>query len=445
MRLRSKLVAALIAASPSAALAAGDLNAAVRDAAKALETDVVRWRRDLHQHPELGNQEHRTAALVARHLAQLGFDEVRTGVAHTGVVGVLVGGKPGPVVALRADMDALPVAEETGLPFASKARATYGGKEVPVMHACGHDAHTAILMGVASVLAGMRKQLPGTVSFIFQPAEEGPPEGERGGAALMLEEGLWQVARSPTAIFGLHTWPIPAGVVGYRAGGTMAAADTLRIAVKGRQTHGSSPWAGVDPVVVAAQVVQALQLVPSRQLDITRAPTVVTVSTIHGGVRHNIIPDSVEMTGTVRNFDEGVRKESLARIERTAKNVAAAAGAEATVSVESVAGVTYNDPALTARMLPTLQAATDGKLQEMPLVMASEDFSAYQAQVPGLFVFLGVNAEGVAAGEAAPNHSPKYFVNESALVPGVRTLAMLALDYLRLAAQPGPAPAYRRP
>lgn len=439
MRLRPLVLATLLAAaSQPAALQAADLNTDVRDAARAIEADVVRWRRDIHQNPELGNREHRTAALVAKHLKKLRFDEVRTGIAHTGVVGVLVGGKPGPVVALRADMDALPVPEETGLPFASKVKAEYNGKEVPVMHACGHDAHTAILMGVASVLAGMRDQIPGTVSFVFQPAEEGPPEGERGGAALMIEEGLWQIARNPTAIFGLHTWPIPAGVIGYRSGGTMAAADTMKIVVKGKQTHGSSPWAGVDPIVVAAQIVQALQLIPSRQLDVTKAPTVVTVGTIHGGLRHNIIPDSVEMTGTVRNFDEGVRKETLMRIERTAKNIAEAAGAEATVTIDSYGGgVTYNDPALTERMLPTLRAATDGKLIEAPLIMASEDFSAYQEDIPGLFVFLGVNAEGVAAGEAAPNHSPKYFVNEAALVPGVRTLAMLALDYL---AKPAPAP-----
>ncbi|MFM7784609.1 MAG: amidohydrolase [Gammaproteobacteria bacterium] len=432
MRLRPLALAMLAAALlQPVALQAADLNLEVRDAAKAIEAEVLRWRRDIHQNPELGNREKRTSALVAKHLKKLGFDEVRTGIAHTGVVGILVGGKPGPVVALRADMDALPVPEETGLPFASKVKAEYNGKEVPVMHACGHDAHTAILMGVASVLAGMREQIPGTVSFVFQPAEEGPPEGEKGGAALMIEEGLWQIARNPTAIFGLHTWPIPAGVVGYRSGGTMAAADTMKIVVKGRQTHGSSPWAGVDPVVVAAQIVQALQLIPSRQLDVTKAPTVVTIGSIHGGLRHNIIPDSVEMTGTVRNFDEGVRKETLMRIERTAKNIAEAAGAEATVTIDSYGGgVTYNDPALTERMLPTLRAATDGKLIEAPLIMASEDFSAYQEDIPGLFVFLGVNADGVAAGEAAPNHSPKYFVNEAALVPGVRTLAMLALDYL---------------
>ena len=409
---------------------ASDPHEVVRKAATATEKDMVAWRRDIHQHPELGNREARTAKLVADHLRALGFDEVHTGVAHTGVVGVLKGGKPGGVVALRADMDALPVEERSGLPFASKVRAEYNGAEVPVMHACGHDAHTAILMGVATVLAGMRAEIPGTVSFVFQPAEEGPPAGEEGGAKLMLKEGLWKLAKQPTAIFGLHTWPGPVGEIGYRSGGAMASADTLKIVVKGRQTHGSQPWGGVDPVVVSAQIVQALQLIPSRQLDITKAPAVVTIGTIHGGTRHNIIPDSVEMTGTLRNFDDDVRKELLARIERTAKDIASSAGATAEVEITPYAAVTYNDPSLTARMQPTLEAAAEGKLRAMPLVMASEDFADYQREIPGLYVMLGVNREGVAAGEAAANHSPEFFVNEAALVPGVRTLAMLALDYL---------------
>jgi amidohydrolase len=424
-----------LALAAVAAASAEDAREQVRTSAAAVEQDIIAWRRDIHQHPELGNRETRTAKLVAEHLRSLGFDEVHTGVAHTGVVGVLKGGKPGGVVALRADMDALPVEERSGLPFASKVRAEYNGVEVPVMHACGHDAHTAILMGVATMLAGMREQIPGTVSFVFQPAEEGPPAGEEGGARLMLKEGLWTLAKQPTAIFGLHTWPSPAGEISYRSGGTMASADTLKIVVKGRQTHGSQPWGGVDPVVVSAQVVQALQLIPSRQLDITKAPAVVTIGTIHGGMRHNIIPDSVEMTGTIRTFDEGVRTELLARIERTAKDIASSAGATAEVSITPAARITFNDPALAARMRPTLEAAAQGKLVDAPLIMASEDFADYQRDIPGLFFFLGVNRDGVAAGEAAANHSPEYFVNEAALVPGARTLAMLALDYL---SQPGP-------
>jgi amidohydrolase len=412
------------------AQAADDLHARVREASSAVEPQVIAWRRDIHQNPELSNRETRTAKLVAAHLRKLGFDEVKTGVAHTGVVGVLKGGKPGGAVALRADMDALPVEERSSLPFASKARMQYNGSDVPVMHACGHDAHTAILMGTASVLAGMREDIPGTVSFVFQPAEEGPPPGEEGGAKLMLKEGLWQIAARPSAIFGLHTWPIEAGVLGYRSGGAMAAADNLKIVVTGRQTHGSQPWGGVDPVVVAAQIVQALQLIPSRQLDVTKAPSVITVGTIHGGLRHNIIPDTVEMTGTIRNFDEGIRNDAHSRIRRTAEQIAASAGARADVTISGGGPVTFNDPALTARMLPTLKAAADGKVIEAPPIMASEDFADYQLEIPGLFVFLGVNREGVKQSEAAPNHSPEYFVNEAALLPGVRTMSLLALDYL---------------
>jgi amidohydrolase len=433
MRIRQlALIAPVAFTLLGVAARAEDTNVAIAASAQAAEAQVVAWRRDIHEHPELGNRETRTSALVAKELKKLGFDEVHTGIAHTGVVGILKGGKPGGVVALRADMDALPVEEKSGLPFASKARMEYNGAEVPVMHACGHDAHTAILLGVAKVLAGMRDQIPGTVSFVFQPAEEGAPEGEEGGAQLMIKEGLWATAKQPTAIFGLHTWPGPAGTISYRSGPTMAASDTMKIIVKGKQTHGSQPWGGVDPIVVAAQIVQALQLIPSRQLDITKAPSVVTIGSIHGGVRHNIIPESVEMTGTVRNFDEGIRKDMLARITRTATSIAAASGAEATVTIDAHGGkVTYNDPALVTQMEPALRAAAGDKLLNSPLIMASEDFADYQQDIPGLFFFLGVNKEGVGPGQAAANHSPLYFVNESALVPGVRTLATLAVDYLQ--------------
>jgi amidohydrolase len=433
MRIRQlALIAPVAFTLLGVAARAEDTNVAIAASAQAAEAQVVAWRRDIHEHPELGNRETRTSALVAKELKKLGFDEVHTGIAHTGVVGILKGGKPGGVVALRADMDALPVEEKSGLPFASKARMEYNGAEVPVMHACGHDAHTAILLGVAKVLAGMRDQIPGTVSFVFQPAEEGAPEGEEGGAQLMIKEGLWATAKQPTAIFGLHTWPGPAGTISYRSGPTMAASDTMKIVVKGKQTHGSQPWGGVDPIVVAAQIVQALKLIPSRQLDITKAPSVVTIGSIHGGVRHNIIPESVEMTGTVRNFDEGIRKDMLARITRTATSIAAASGAEATVTIDAHGGkVTYNDPALVTQMEPALRAAAGDKLLNSPLIMASEDFADYQQDIPGLFFFLGVNKEGVGPGQAAANHSPLYFVNESALVPGVRTLATLAVDYLQ--------------
>jgi amidohydrolase len=390
---------------------------------------VVAWRRDIHANPELSNRETRTGELVAQHLRSLGI-EVRSGVAHTGVVGVLRGGRPGPVVALRADMDALPVTEEVDVPFASKVRATYNGQEVGVMHACGHDAHTAMLMGAAEVLAGMRRDLPGTVVFIFQPAEEGVPAGERGGAALMIEEGALANPK-PDAIFGLHVFPYPAGEIRYRPGGAMASSDALRIVVHGRQTHGALPWAGIDPIVVAAQIVLGLQTITSRQVDITAAPAIVTVGAINGGVRYNIIPDSVVMIGTIRTFDTSVQRDIHERVRRTAESIAQSAGATAQVSIDTVAPVTYNDPALTERMLPTLRdvAGADHVRLGLPLTPA-EDFSRYQQRIPGLFFFLGITPPGTDPRSAAPNHSPRFFVDEAALPVGVRALAHVAVDYL---------------
>jgi len=410
---------------------ATELDATLASASAEVTADVISWRRDFHAHPELSNREFLTADKVARHLEALGLDEVHTKVAHTGVVGILKGGRPGPVVALRADMDALPVQEPAGLPFASTVTAEYNGQQVPVMHACGHDAHTAMLMGVASVLTGLRKELPGTVVFVFQPSEEGAPPGEEGGARLMLKEGLLKLAHQPSAIFGLHVWPAEAGTLGYRLRGTMAASDRLQIRVKGRQTHGSSPWAGVDPIIVSAEIMTALQLIPSRQLDVTKSPSVITIGSIHGGVRNNIIPDEVEMQGTLRNFDEGVRAEAHQRLTRTAEAIATAAGATAEVHIHEQTVVTWNDPDLVRRMLPALEKAAPGKVQEIPLIMAAEDFSYYQREIPGFFFFLGINEDGVAAGKAAANHSPLFKVNEAALATGVRALAQLAVDYLR--------------
>ncbi|MFC4314396.1 amidohydrolase [Steroidobacter flavus] len=391
---------------------------------------VVAWRRDIHQHPELSNREVRTSKLVADHLRSLGI-EVTTGVAHTGVVGILRGGQPGRVVALRADMDALPVTEQTDVPFASKVRGKFNGQDVGVMHACGHDAHTAMLMGAAEVLAGMRKDLHGTVKFIFQPAEEGPPTGERGGAALMVEEGVLGAPVQPSAIFGIHVWPGEPGTISYRPRGQMAAADSLTIVVKGVQTHGAQPWHGVDPVIVSAQIMTALQVIPSRQLNITSAPAVVTIGSIHGGVRGNIVPDQVEMKGTIRTFEPEMREDFLKRIRRTAEMVAQSSGATAEVTVEPYAPVTYNDPQLTNQLLPSLRrAAGDDKVRDMLPVMGSEDFSHYTRVVPGLYVFLGINKEGVPTGQAAENHSPQFYVNEDALPVGVRALTFVALDYL---------------
>jgi amidohydrolase len=396
---------------------------------EAVTPKVVSWRRDIHQHPELGNQEFRTAKLVADHLRTLGI-EVREGVAHTGVVGVLRGGRPGPVVALRADMDALPVTEMVDVPFASRVRTIYNGQEVGVMHACGHDNHVAILMGAAEVLSGVRDQLPGTVVFIFQPAEEGPPEGEEGGADLMIKEGVLENP-APEAIFGLHVGSGPLGRITYRAGGIAAAADDLRIVVRGRQTHGGMPWNGVDPIVVSAQIINALQTVTSRQMPLTRAPSVVTIGMIQGGVRGNIIPDSVVMLGTIRTLEPSHRIDIHQRIRRTAEGVAQASEAEAEVTIVLGVPVTYNDPALTERMAPTLRrVARNGDAVVTDPGTWAEDFSFFQERIPGLFFGLGVTPDGVDLATVAGTHSPFFFADEGALPVGVRAMVHLAVDYL---------------
>ena len=370
---------------------ASELADRIDSAAQAVEAQVIEWRRDFHANPELGNREKRTAKIVAEHLKSLGLDEVRTGVAHTGVIGVLKGKLPGKVVALRADMDALPVTEEVDVPFASKVRTIWNGEEVGVMHACGHDCHTAILMGVATVLAGLRKQLRGTVKFIFQPAEEMPPKGEDGGAKMMIQEGALQDP-APQAIFGLHvTSRQNVGSIGYRPGPTMASSDRFGITVHGRQTHGAAPWLGVDPIVTAAQVVLGLQTVVSRGVDIAREPAVVTVGMIKGGVRENIIPDSVEMRGTVRTFDEEMRDDIHERVTTLAEAIARGSRAGCKVCIQKNYPVTVNDPALTEAMLPTLQrVAGPDRLQHVPKVTGAEDFSIFQQVVPGLFFFVGV-------------------------------------------------------
>ena len=426
MRIVPVLLLAFSALPASAAEFGGRLDAL----ADAVEPKVIAWRRDIHQHPELGNREVRTGALVAEHLKRLGY-EVRAGVARTGVVAVLRGGKPGPVVALRADMDALPVTEEVDLPFASKVRTTFAGKETGVMHACGHDTHVAMLMGAAEVLAAVRDELPGTVLLLFQPSEEGPPPGEKGGATLMIEEGALDDPK-PAVIFGLHIGSmLNVGQIGYRPGAAMAAADVLRITVKGRQTHGAAPWAGVDPIVVSAQIVLGLQTIVSRQVNITREPVVVTIGGIDGGIRFNIIPDKVTMVGTIRSFDEAVREDVHRRIRLTAESIAAAAGAVAEVEIDKPYAVTVNDPILTAAMLPTLRrVAGAGNVQERERVMGAEDFSFYGQKVPGLFVFLGGTPLGQDATRAPSNHSPRFSIDESALKLGVRTLLHLTADYM---------------
>ena len=418
---------------PTAAVSsmASSIAALIDAAALEVEAQVIAWRRDFHANPELGNREFRTADIVAEHLRSLGLDEVRIEVAHTGVVGLLKGALPGPVVALRADMDALPVTEEVDVPFASKVKANWNGESVGVMHACGHDLHTSILMGVASVLAGLRSQLRGSVKFIFQPAEELPPEGEEGGAKMMIAEGALQNPL-PQAIFGLHvTSRLPLGVLGYRPGPTMASADNLSITVHGRQTHGAMPWAGVDPIVTAAQVVLGLQTIVSRQVDLTREPAVVTIGMIKGGVRENIIPDSVEMRGTIRTFDEDMRDDIHERVTTMAEAISRSARAGCTVCIRKNYPVTVNDPKLTAAMLPSLQrTAGIDRVTLVPKVTGSEDFSLFQQLVPGLFFFVGVTPTGIDPSQAAPNHSPRFFADEASLLMGVRALAHVAADFL---------------
>jgi len=427
--MRTPHILGLLAAASAGAARGQSLDQEIDRRATQVAPQVLAWRRDIHQHPELSNREIRTAQLVADHLRALGL-EVRTGVARTGVVGVLRGTRPGPVVALRADMDALPVTEEVDLPFASKVRATYNGQEVGVMHACGHDAHTAMLMGTAEVLAGLRDRLPGTVTFLFQPAEEGPPAGEEGGAALMIGEGALENP-APAAIFGLHVLPFTAGRLRVRAGGIMASADVLRIVVRGRQTHGAQPWRGVDPIVVASQIVLGLQTITSRQVDLTAAPAVVTIGSFQGGVRMNIVPDSVVLLGTIRAFDPAMQRDIHERVRRTAQRIAESAGATAEVAIETPYPATINDSTLTERVLPTLRrVAGAAGVESTPPLTIAEDFSHYQRRIPGVFFFLGITPAGTDPAQAAPNHSPRFFVDESALIVGLRALAHVAVDYL---------------
>jgi len=388
---------------------------------------MVSWRRDIHQNPELGNRETRTAALVTRHLRSLRLDEVRTGVAHTGVVGVLRGARPGPVIALRADMDALPVTEQVDLPFRSRVRTTYNGDQVGVMHACGHDTHVAILMAAAEILSRRRADLAGTIVFIFQPAEEGAPQGEQGGAELMLREGLFRDLR-PEAVFGLHATNQAGGAVFAGAGGMMASADSFRIIVRGRQTHASRPHQGVDPITAAAQIVQALQLIPSRQIDAVNTPVVISVGRIRGGVRSNIIPDDVELWGTLRALDAGARENAIARIRRTAEEIAASSGATAEVTFdEGNYPVLVNHADATARGVAALRRALgEDNVRPGRPVMGAEDFSFFANEVPGFYFHYGVNAPGVT--DAAANHSPLFFVHEPAMETGLRGLLAVALD-----------------
>jgi amidohydrolase len=431
LRLRSlallSLLAAAVPPSVQAQQGAGaSLHAIIDRRAAELTDKVVAWRRDIHQHPELSFQEVRTAKLVADHLRSLGL-EVQTGVGGNGVVGLLRGGKPGPVVALRADMDALPVTELVDLPFKSTVRAVYNGQETGVMHACGHDNHVAILMGTAELLAGIKAQLPGAVKFIFQPAEEGPPVG---GAGPMIEAGVLENPKVD-AIFGLHVGPGPLGSVGWRGGATAAAADQFRIIVRGKQTHGAFPAAGIDPIVVGSQIVLGLQTIISRQSNLVTAPAVLTVGAFHAGLRENIIPDSAWMIGTIRTLDPGMRTDIHARLTRTAQSIAESAGATADVHIELGYPVTVNDTPLANRMVPSLQRVVGAeRVTESQPGTAGEDFSRYLEKVPGFFFGLGVTPAGKDPRTVAPNHSPLFFADEAALPIGVRLMASVAVDYL---------------
>ena len=397
-----------------------------------IEAEVIAWRHHIHENPELSNQEKQTAAYVAAHLRELGI-EVQTGVAGHGVVGLLRGGKPGPVVALRADMDALPVTEQTGLPYASEVRVDYGGKEIGVMHACGHDAHVAILMGAAEVLAGVRDDLAGTVKFIFQPAEEGAWPAPQWGAKLMITEGVLENPKVD-AIFGLHVWSsMPSGVIGLRPGPVMASSDFLRITVTGRQTHAAAPWAGIDPITVSSQIILGLQTVASRQVNILGTPSVVSIGTIDGGDRNNIIPDEVVMTGTIRTYDPEVRAAYHEKVTRTAEKIAAAAGAKAEVYIGADTGyaATVNHADLAEEIRDVLErVAGKEKLVTNNLSTGSEDFSFFQKEVPGVFFFLGVTPPDQDPAKAAANHSPLFIVDDAALKTGVRAMAQVAAEYL---------------
>jgi amidohydrolase len=406
-------------------------DALIAERTKAINAKLIALRRDLHEHPELGNREFRTSKLVADHLRAVGFDDVKEKVAYTGVVGLLKGAKPGPCVALRADMDALPVKEEVDLPFASKVETEWSGQKVGVMHACGHDAHTSILMAVAEVLAGMREHIAGSVKFIFQPAEETPPIGEDGGAKKMIEEGCMQNPKVD-AIFGLHISSIfNTGQLGYRPGPLMASADDFRIFVEGTQTHAAMPWRGCDPIVIGAQIVNNLQTIVSRRMNIAEEPSIVTVGTFHGGVRHNIIPDNVKMEGTIRTFNEAHRNEIHEHMKKMVSLIAEAGGGKANVHIHRWYDVTVNHEELTAWTVPHLKrVAGDANVSIVSKICGSEDFSFYQKEVPGFFYFMGCTPPDKDARYAAPNHSPRFYVDEDSLPLGVKTLAGLALSYL---------------
>lgn len=397
-----------------------------------IEPKCLAWRKDIHQYPELGNREFRTAKLVADHLKQLGI-EVKEGVAKTGVVGILKGGKPGPCIALRADMDALPIVENVNLPNASRVKAEYNGQEVGVMHACGHDTHVAILMSVAEILAGIKNELKGTVKFIFQPSEEGPPEGEEGGAELMVKEGVMDNPKVD-AIFGLHIESaIEVGQIEYKSGAFMASSDWFHIKVKGKGSHGSQPWLGIDPIAISAQIIEGLQTIVSRQSELTKAPVVITVGKIHAGVRNNIIPEECIMDGTIRTLDSKMQQDVHARIKHTATKIAEAGGATAEVTIDGKTLVTYNTPELVKKMLPSLQAAAGAQnVKEREWVTGAEDFSFFGTKAPSFFIYLGGMPKGNDPKLAPPHHTSAFFVDDAGMKTGIKLFCQLVTDYFSM-------------
>ena len=396
--------------------------------AQAIQTKLVEWRRYIHQHPELGNREFNTEKFIADHLKASGL-EVKTGVAKTGVVGILKGDKPGPVIALRSDMDALPIQERVDLPFKSTVTAEYLGQTVPVMHACGHDAHIAMLLGTAEVLSSMKKDIQGTVKFIFQPAEEGPPGDEEGGAPLMVKEGVMDNPKVDV-IFGLHIESkIEMGRIEYKPGAFMASSDWFTIKVKGKGSHGASPWAGIDPIVVSAQIISGLQQIVSRQMELTKAPVIITVGKINGGVRNNIIPEECELKGTIRTLDSKMQKEVWERIKTTAVNIAEASGATAEVTIDTKTLVTFNDTALVRMMIPSLAKAANGNFAEREWVTGAEDFSYYGTKAPAFFFYLGGMPKGTDPVKAPDHHTPDFYIDDSMLFVGVKAFCNLVFDY----------------
>lgn len=406
------------------------INSKASKLAEQVETKVIEWRHDIHQNPELSNREFKTAEKIAAHLESLGI-EVQTGVAHTGVVGVLKGGKDGPVVGLRADMDALPVTERVDIPWASKVKSTYNGQDVGVMHACGHDTHVAILMGVAEVLSKMKSDLRGTVKFIFQPAEEGAPQGEEGGADLMIKEG---VMKNPDieAVFGLHIWSQnPEGKVSYKPGGLLAASDRFKITVNGKQSHGSQPWAGVDPIVVSAQIINSIQAIISRQTELTKEAAVISVGMIHSGVRNNIIPESAEMIGTIRTLDTKMQDKVHEDLRRVATNIGESMGANVEVEINRGYPVTFNDPSLTTRAAKWIgKSIGDENVNLQNAITGAEDFSYYANEIPGFFFFLGGCPTGQDPKTAAPHHTPDFYVPDSSMLTGIKALLSCTLGYM---------------